>query len=81
MEEYPRRRLKSRPQKKSREVRDRDKPKVVKNNAPIPDSSDDLFDIQRQIARQNGFLICDECRAYSPIGTPQCLVCDANLRQ
>lgn len=74
------RRQKTRPSKRSREVRDRNKSKSVKVQTLAPDTSDDLMDLKRQVARNNGFLICDDCLGYTPLGTSTCNHCDATLR-
>lgn len=74
------RRQKTRPTKRSREVRDRTKPKVVKDRPPAHNNSDDLMDLKRQVARNNGFLICDDCLGYTPLGNTICDHCDATLR-
>jgi len=73
------RRQKTRPSKRSREVRDRNKPKVVKDRPPAHDTSEDIMDLKRQVARNNGFLICDDCLGYTPLGITICDHCDATL--
>ncbi len=74
------RRQKTRPAQRSREVRDRHKPKVVKDRTPVHDSSEDFMEIKRQVARNNGFLICDDCLGYTPLGNHTCNNCDAILK-
>ena len=73
------RRQKTRPTQRSREDNERSKPKVVKHRI-VHDSSDELMDIKRQVARNNGFLICDDCFGYTPLGNHNCNNCDAILK-
>ena len=74
------RRQKTRPTKGSREVRDRSKTKVVKDRPVLQDPNEDLMDLKRQVARNNGFLICDDCFGYTPLGKTACNHCDATLK-
>jgi len=44
---------------------------------PVVDMSDDMMELQREIARQQGFDICNTCRLRTPLSEPKCIHCDS----
>ena len=44
---------------------------------PVIDMSDDMMELQREIARQQGFDICNTCRLRTPLSEPKCIHCDS----
>lgn len=40
-----------------------------------PSLSDDMLEVQREIARNQGFDICPDCQQYTPLDNPQCIHC------
>lgn len=58
--------------KPSREIRI----KTERHRPKDSESSDEgILEIQREIARQQGFHLCNECNQYSPLENPKCTHC------
>jgi hypothetical protein len=44
---------------------------------PVVDMSTDMMELQREIARQQGFDICNTCQQRTPLSEPKCIHCDS----
>ena len=44
---------------------------------PVIDMSAEMMEIQKEIARQQGFDICNTCRHRTPLSEPKCIHCDS----
>ena len=44
---------------------------------PAIDMSDDMMELQKEIARQQGFDICNTCHQRTPLSEPKCIHCDS----
>jgi hypothetical protein len=44
---------------------------------PVIDMSTDMMELQKEIARQQGFDICNICHHRTPLSKPKCIHCDS----
>ena len=58
--------------KPSREIRI----KTERHRARPDDSSSDMRELQKEIARQQGFNICNNCNQYISLESIKCVHCD-----
>jgi len=73
MSEEIQRRKGEKRKKPSREIRI----KTTKHRPRTDDSSSDMAELQKEIARQQGFNLCNNCNQYSPLDNPKCVHCDS----
>lgn len=71
MEEFVKRGRKPRLKKDSREIR----VKTKRHSRDHKEVQEDLSDILRQIARSNGYDICQSCQCQTPLTDPICVHC------
>tara|TARA_R110001592_G_scaffold194304_2_gene441809 strand:+ start:8733 stop:8954 length:222 start_codon:yes stop_codon:yes gene_type:complete len=43
---------------------------------PVVDMSEDMMELQKEIARQQGFDICSSCFQRTPLSEPKCIHCN-----
>jgi len=72
MDEFSKGGRKPRLKKYSREIRVKTKRHTREHKETL---DDDLTDILRQIARSNGYDICQSCQCQTPLTDPVCVHC------